>query len=463
MLANLYWWFVVCSLECRATGPVVAMPPQAMVLDNKRKVFGSRPAPATKVAKADIAAGTPSTGVPSGCSTPDRVSISSAASSSSFSEGSPNVTLQLPASNPAVQAVLEELEAIHASGGTVVSWLENKMSTLGVGEWVHKLDEVFPPKPDTSYATKEDLDRPGFLNLRLQQLAWHTDAGNAGVIVKEDMQMLVMLILQNGFLTDPTANQGVEALASKRPDQEMCEANAWQEPYVLQGRRFANALGVFHVKGWRRTLAAQFVATVLAEDKGGTDLVHYLPPEKVATFCTVCTVMKVYSSLHDSIMSSRLMTLAATSTRRAPNCFNQLHQLRKLQRAGIDHDTDVAAWMNKTGIMKAFKIGPAEAQATLNLSHLPRGFTNRMQRLVEKHGFTSTRSPLTHTALASPLLALGAGPAMKSMNWTAGLKNDEYSLHWLGVRIEQDYEATPKSLRRPLNVQTMMEKQQFAS
>ena len=169
----------------------------------------------------------------------------------------------------------------------------------------------------------------------------------------------------------------------------------------------------------------------------------------------------VFAKLEDSIAAiwaSRSITMASTSTRRAPNCFNHLHQLRKLEALGASAGNDTIDWNCKAGVMKAFNVGPAEAAAAMNLAKgVPLEFVYRLQKLVEKCGFA--RGPLTHTALALDSICLGKGPTLACPRWTADLKNDEYSLHLLGLRIELDWGASPKSMRKALLPQQMAQKQ----
>ena len=185
---------------------------------------------------------------------------------------------------------------------------------------------------------------------------------------------------------------------------------------------------------------------------------HEQDAEVFLTFCTVHSVFEHFDDALAAIWASRAITMATTSTRRLPNCFNHLHQLRKLEILGRTAGTDLSDWSRKNGVMKAFNIGPTEAAAALNLAkNVPVAFVERLQQLVQKYGFL--RGPITHSALALDCICLGKGPNMTSPKWTDDLKNDEYTLLLLAQRIERDWEATPKSMRKSLTPQLMAQKQ----
>ena len=61
--------------------------------------------------------------------------------------------------------------------------------------------------------------------------------------------------------------------------------------------------------------------------------------------------------------------MASTPTRRAPNCFNHLHMLRKMRVFVFNSDSDMGEWNQKSGLMKEFNIGPLEAAAALNMAN----------------------------------------------------------------------------------------------
>ena len=365
----------------------------------------------------------------------------------------------LPMGGDAPEVVVKELQAALDGDGGLPGDLARRIHALGgVGAWSGLLDEAFPPVPGVEYVTQQGLAQAGHAKVRLQQLAFHKLTGNSGVIVQEDMTVLVKLIALNGFCTDPFATQGTEALSAKGPDPELVSQGpeSWTGPYKLASRNLAPIGAVWHVKGWRRSLAALFVATVWAQ-RWGAELAAMLPPAVFQSFQVVHAAMRVLNA-QQSIAAARELTLQSTRTRQAPNCFNHLHQICKLQAVGVAGSAELKVWNSQRGIMKEFAIGPAEASAALNMAAAPAAFCEKMQSLVEKFGFSKKNSPLTHAGLAVPQLAVGKGPVFTSKAWTDGsvLADEDFIL--LAERIEADYLAKPPALRKPLNAQGMGEK-----
>ncbi len=98
--------------------------------------------------------------------------------------------------------------------------------------------------------------------------------------------------------------------------------------------------------------------------------------------------------------------------------------------------------------MAAFGIGRTEAQAAMNLANYStREFVDGLAAAVCEFGFT--KGPITHEALANPLVRLGTGPEIPgSTYWTDGLKKDEYACKLLGLRIVKDFKDMPPSFRK---------------
>ena len=357
---------------------------------------------------------------------------------------------------PWIALVMSTVSLIHERGQSLNQWLFHKVSSLGVNHWVDLLDAAFPPVVNVSYAKAETLGEPGAKKLRLWMLGIHPDSGNSGMMVNDDAETLVQLICVYGFRTEADKMIGVEMLAGKTADPSFTVAFNMITPHEKK-TNLAQVHSVWHVKGWKRSIAALVVATVVAE-AGLAPAMHELDPEVMLSFCTVHTIFERFDDALAAIWASRSITMASTTTRRTPNCFNHLHQLRKVEILGRDAGTDLTDWGRKSGIMKAFNIGPMEAAAALNLAkHVPLAFVERLQQLVQKYGFW--RGPVTHAALAQDCICLGKGPSMTSQKWTDDLKNDEYSLLLLAKRIELDWESTPKTMRKSLTPQLMIQKQ----
>ncbi len=352
-----------------------------------------------------------------------------------------------------VSVVWPRILQIHQDKMTMTEYLNKVIRTMGANEWIHAMDVAFPPEEHVVYMT--GFETSGSKCVRLQQLAFHKDAGNNGLLIEEDAECLAQLILVNGFLTNADNIQGAEKLAIKGPEDAFVEAYS-QIIHYQDG--LAPAFSVFHVKGWKRSTVALVVATLLMETGTVNDL-KQARPDVFRTFCTVHAVLEACLGTGDSIERHRAITMASTGTRRAPNVFNFLHQIRKLKiTGGAGHINNLEKWNTKAGLMKAFHIGPQEALAASILStRCPQEFCDRMERLTAHFGMV--RGPLTHAALSSDVLGLGKGPTLMSSAWTNSLKNDEYCMHMLGVRIEGDWLRTVPSMRKSLNAEGVRAKQ----
>ena len=61
------------------------------------------------------------------------------------------------------------------------------------------------------------------------------------------------------------------------------------------------------------------------------------------------------------------ITFGSTSTRRRPNCFNWLHQLRLLSRNGMPDDVALSRWKMASDFGQSNAIGMEESKAVVNL------------------------------------------------------------------------------------------------
>ena len=77
-----------------------------------------------------------------------------------------------------------------------------------------------------------------------------------------------------------------------------------------------------------------------------------LTPDVHKSFCVVHSVFGWMGDSAGAIYQSRVLTMASTSTRKAPTCFNHLHQLRKLTILGCSPEADASDWNRKQGVMK---------------------------------------------------------------------------------------------------------------
>ena len=394
---------------------------------------------------------------PSAAGTPSTPGASGGSSTPSSSDTRPGIELLEDPKKTWVAPVLSTLAHIFENGFTLHSWLLNKINSMGIDTWVEKLDVAFPHVAGLNYLKESDATTPGSKLLRLWMLGIHPDTGNSGLMVMEDVETLVQLVCVFGFRTDADTMMGVEKLASKSADTQFVEACKSIAPYARKPS-LAPVGSVWHVKGWKRSVTALFVATIVAEVEGLGEQMLSAAPAVHQSFCTVHSVFEKLDDPVGAIWASRSITMSSTSTRRAPNCFNNVHQLRKMDVLAGAGATDTTDWNRRMGIMRAFNIGPQEATAAMNLSrNVPKNFADKLQRMVEKWGFRV--GPLTHAVLSLDIICLGKGPLLPSKKWSEDLRNDEYTLDIFAKRIEIDWESTPKSLRKPFTPTWVIQKQ----
>lgn len=351
----------------------------------------------------------------------------------------PPANLLADENKPWIQVCLNNFAQIMDSGRTLVDWLHEKIDTLTVDGWLEMIDNAFPWVQGISYLKERDMETPGSKCVRLWQLGIHTDTGNAGIMINEETEALFQLVCVYGFKTDASNMVGVEKLASRVFDKAFVSAASWVRPYEPK-KTLAPLFSVWHIKGWKRSIVALSVATMVAE-VGLAGCMREVDPEVFATFQTVHVVLDVHHNSLQTILASRTLTMASTSTRRAPNCFNHLHQLRKMVMLGHNVASEPSDWAKRRGLMKAFNIGDREAAAALNLMSLPEEVITCFRRMVVKYGFHRERGPFSHASLACDALGLNKGPTLQNKVWQEDVKCDEYTLQLLAKRIEMDWEA----------------------
>ena len=132
---------------------------------------------------------------------------------------------------PWIAHVMSTVSLIHERSQSLHQWLLEKVSALGVNNWVDLLDAAFPPVSNVSYAKAENLGEPGSKKLRLWMLGIHPDSGNSGMMVNDDAETLVQLICVYGFRTEADKMIGVEMLAGKTADPSFTAAFNMITPY----------------------------------------------------------------------------------------------------------------------------------------------------------------------------------------------------------------------------------------
>ncbi|CAJ1461739.1 unnamed protein product, partial [Effrenium voratum] len=100
---------------------------------------------------------------------------------------------------------------------------------------------------------------PGGVLLRPYHLAFRCDFGFAGTIDPDETELLVSLILSEGFRTNPDLI-GVEKLAVVAPDKALLESPYKPLPRLPSAGDALPPFSVAFVKGWRRSVCALIVA-----------------------------------------------------------------------------------------------------------------------------------------------------------------------------------------------------------
>ena len=171
-----------------------------------------------------------------------------------------------------------------------------------------------------------------------------------GLIEAPVAHTLMRSIVSQGFCTAALPFQGTAIMAGRPPNQKLTDACAWQAPYVVHGKSVAPLFSIFHVKGWRRAVAAATVATLAMQ--GDALTLDSLPPHVAVSLTTAHVLLKFPASLRESIDAGRRITMTSAATRLRPNCFNHMHQLMLLRlEGGGDCHVEARQW-NKN-IMEA--------------------------------------------------------------------------------------------------------------
>lgn len=348
---------------------------------------------------------------------------------------------------PYVMQVMQHLDEVLNTHGSIDSYLTSKYNTPeSLTHLLESINEAFPPMEGHDYS--QDL-QPGRKLLRPYMVSWLPDLGNKGVCVTDDIKALVGLVAARGFLSDAENLPGVEKLVVAAIPEEYADSVQPFQNLCVPGFELGLS-SVALVKGWSRTNALWFVTTTIIEN-GLLDELK-LDDFVYNSFRTVHGICHPYDSLERQVFASREITLASTSTRRRPNAFTWLHQITRLSKAGQSVENSMSRWQEVSSIACALSIGPEEAKAALNLSkHCSASFVSEMRRLVVKYGMF--RGPVTHAALASPLVCMGSSVQGTVTPYYQGhLKLDEYSSLLLAKRIGKDYEDLPSTMRRSCGV-----------
>lgn len=342
-------------------------------------------------------------------------------------------------------AVLAKFDTAIATHGSLDRYLHSIMPTdAHRADFAILIDEFFPPLPGVEYAAH--LRTPGPVNLRPWQLGWDVQLGNKGIMVADDARVLVSLIALRGFRTDAERLPGVEKLSVEAASSLHPRFGAADGYSVVPHANLEAGVGsAGYTKGWFRSCCFLFVlATILEEDLIPNVMAR---PEIAESFQRVCAIVNVFDTVDQRVNATREITLSSVLTRRRPNCFTWMFQIRKLMATGLSAEATVASWSQASAVSAILAISTDEAKAALNLvSGCSEDFVNAMKALAEKYGMS--KGPVAHSLLASPLVCLNNGPPHMSTIWENGLKNTNHTLAMLALRLQSDWENMPRAMRK---------------
>ena len=171
--------------------------------------------------------------------------------------------------------------------------------------------------------------------------SWEELAGNSGFMEVERFLTLLRLTLVNGLETDVTI-PGTELPILEKP-LEALHAGKWCD---VPGYK-VGAGQIWHVKGWKRLLAANFAVLLLRETNLINDYINAAEPEVIHNFkFAYGKILDTAGDYTKSVMTNREATLKSTQVRQKPNCFNNSHQLDKMiliMQQGGEHDSEALA------------------------------------------------------------------------------------------------------------------------
>ena len=355
-----------------------------------------------------------------------------------------------------INAVLEKYDEVSQDG--LLPWLLDRIAKQGTRGYCEYYDATYPPQVAVDYLRARDVaaipegSEGTPCRVRLVQLAVDPMSGNAGVVEIPTMRTLLGRVLEVGLQTDADTCQGTERLASRlATDKEHSGPVKMVHPYgERRSNPLAPAFGLFHTKGWKRSVAGHLVVALVQE----LGLEHQVPDEVKMSLATVHSVVCRVKDLRDSVEKARSITTASTSTRRPVNCFNHLHMLRLLKVEGKTGAEELEQGWNQKQIQSLFKIGPTEASAAKNLAFDTTPYmVEVLTKLAEEFGMHSRYGPLQHVALASRWLCPGGMPLGLGAQWQAVLTNTDMTVNLLADKISTTWRSAPKAFRKTLSLE----------
>ncbi|CAK9045232.1 unnamed protein product [Durusdinium trenchii] len=159
--------------------------------------------------------------------------------------------------------------------------------------------------------------------------------------------------------------------------------------------------------------------------------------------------MGKFGNIREQVMANRGITLASTTTRRSPHCFNFLRQVEVLSKASFGSAKQHKDWGSATAIVRAFQIGKAEAAAVSNLQS---GVEKEVVVILKKEvSIRGLRSYLGHEIVAKGLFNTGySSSSGATEQWVSVCTNlDDCKLVKLFIqRLSSDWDQLPPGMKR---------------
>jgi hypothetical protein len=214
--------------------------------------------------------------------------------------------LKFLASSAAVQAhlhanlwitdVLSRFDKEMVDHGGPVAYLDSVIGDPAkLLHYCNTLDTKFPENLGVEYMDQASFSVYGRKMVRPWMLAYHKQSGNKGFCYQEQLRNLIMLILVNGFETDPDSVRGKHLLIAK-PDPVFFKPGELKYVEVKSG--LVGALGIHHVKSWTRSVALHVTMNLLIAEDTLDTFIH----ASTATVCSsIASIQCNYLCYTDSV------------------------------------------------------------------------------------------------------------------------------------------------------------------
>ncbi|CAE7294563.1 unnamed protein product, partial [Symbiodinium sp. CCMP2592] len=319
------------------------------------------------------------------------------ANASRIGEGKAGPANAKAAKQGANPATLEKYSYVHKitawlkdtvlPAGSIDAFLSNQMEKkLDFARW---MDNFCPADSEKAYS----IDSNGCY-LRPFQLGWRSDFGISGMMEPETAELLLELILTEGFLTDPNV-VGVEKLGVTLPPPEYLDGGITECPAINLGSALLPPFSVGYVKGWKRAVCLILALCGIRVLGLEAEVPHHIR----VTMGTIHCSFGAFQGVKAKVLASR---------------GGAEQQFSETQNE-ID-------WHSQTAIAKAFQIGRSEAGAVQQLiTAVPKDVKNALETAVKQRGMVKF---LGHEAVARQLFSasyINTSPGMDA--WRDQLTN----------------------------------------